>query len=119
MNWWIFWGSEKLGIYNPASLRKALGLDHTTFKRLMQDESKRCYDHYRRRFWEEYYQNLVKENPDIKKYGLTPMFPNHPFKSKGCIFNDKSGVFLEKTWSMAHKNNMGKSKPYNFRFMGG
>lgn len=66
--------------------------------------------------WSDYYQSKLKDNPLIELYGMTPIFDPYPFKTKSYIFNQESGVYLEKTWSRANKYNLGKDLPFDFTF---
>ena len=67
-------------------------------------------------YWKDYWNAKVKENPHVGLYWFTPTFDPHPSKTPTYIFNDESWVFLEKTWSTAHKNNSGKNLPFNFKY---
>lgn len=77
-----FWEkkSAKLGIYNPKDLREKMGLTMEQFKSLMELESERYRKYLVGKHGKDYYEAKVAENPDVKKYGGTPMFPPYPGK---------------------------------------
>jgi len=90
MNWFSKNRSENLWVYNAKELREHLWLSMGDFNRLMKEESYRFKKYLIGKYKKDYYEAKVKENPLIEKYGNTPMFEPHPFKSKTFIFNNKS-----------------------------
>ena len=112
----FFWKNAKVGTYNAKELRERLGLDNAQFNRLMELEAERYARYLKKRHGSEYLAAKLEEDPLVARYGGTPTFRPHPMKSASYVFNDDSGVFLEKTWSSANKYNAGKDLPFGFTF---
>lgn len=112
----FFWKNAKVGIYNAKELRERLGLGNAQFNRLMELESERYARYVKKRHGSDYYAAKLAEDQLVAKYGGTPTFRPHPMRSASYVFNEESGVFLEKTWSRANKYNVGKDLPFGFTF---
>lgn len=101
----FFWKNAKTGIYNAKELRERLGLTPDQFRKLLELETMRYAQYVKKRHGSEYLAAKLEEDPDVGKYGGTPTFRPHPAKSPSYVFNEDSGVFLEKTWSRRNKYN--------------
>lgn len=82
----------------------------------MELETARYSSYVKKRYGSEYLAAKLEEDPMVGKYGGTPTFKPHPMKTPSYVFNEDSGVFLEKTWSRANKYNAGKDLPFDFTF---
>lgn len=102
-------------MFTETELMARLWVTRLQFKKLLAIEVER-YSRHLKKQWKEYYEAKIEENPRILKYGNIPTFPPHPFKKSQNIFNNRSGVYLEKMYSIRHKDNADKDLPFDFKF---